>query len=58
MFYTYILKAKCSSHNFVFPTKVMAENFEQYLKSGSGRAFSKRHFNFKLDKFLEKATKQ
>lgn len=27
-----------------FPDKVKAELFESYLKSGSGRAFSKKHF--------------
>jgi predicted GIY-YIG superfamily endonuclease len=27
-----------------FPNKSMAMNFEKYLKSGSGKAFSKRHF--------------
>jgi putative endonuclease len=26
-----------------FPEKQLAENFEKYLKSGSGRAFAKRH---------------
>jgi putative endonuclease len=28
----------------VFADKYKAFNFEKYLKSGSGRAFSKRHF--------------
>lgn len=28
----------------VFTDKYTAYNFEKYLKSGSGRAFSKRHF--------------
>ena len=28
----------------VFPTERTARHFEQYLKSGSGRAFTKRHF--------------
>jgi len=27
-----------------FPTEKAAVRFEQYLKSGSGRAFTKRHF--------------
>ena len=27
-----------------FPTEGQAVRFEQYLKSGSGRAFAKRHF--------------
>jgi putative endonuclease len=27
-----------------FPTQGLASRFEQYLKSGSGRAFAKRHF--------------
>lgn len=27
-----------------FPTELAARNFERYLKSGSGRAFAKRHF--------------
>lgn len=29
---------------FVFQNKYTAYNFEKYLKSGSGRAFMKRHF--------------
>jgi putative endonuclease len=29
---------------FAFKTEAMARNFERYLKSGSGRAFAKRHF--------------
>ena len=29
---------------FVFRDKYMAYKFEKYLKSGSGRAFTKRHF--------------
>jgi len=28
-----------------FPTEQRARQFERYLKSGSGRAFAKRHFN-------------
>ena len=28
-----------------FPAKAAALEFERYLKSGSGRAFSKRHFS-------------
>lgn len=27
-----------------FPDKIKAMNFEKYLKTGSGKAFSKRHF--------------
>jgi predicted GIY-YIG superfamily endonuclease len=27
-----------------FPTEEQAARFEKYLKSGSGRAFAKRHF--------------
>jgi putative endonuclease len=27
-----------------FPTEKVARRFEKYLKSGSGRAFTKRHF--------------
>ena len=27
-----------------FPTEAQALDFEKYLKSGSGRAFAKRHF--------------
>ncbi len=29
---------------FVFKKEYIARNFEIYLKSGSGRAFSKKHF--------------
>ena len=28
----------------VFPDRIKAENFEKYLKSGSGRAFLKKRF--------------
>jgi putative endonuclease len=28
-----------------FPTEQRARQFERYLKSGSGRAFAKRHFS-------------
>lgn len=31
---------------FAFSDKYTAFNFEKYLKSGSGRAFMKKHFNF------------
>lgn len=31
---------------FVFKNESMARGFEQYLKTGSGRAFSKKHFEF------------
>ena len=30
---------------FAFSNKYTAFNFEKYLKSGSGRAFIKKHFN-------------
>jgi len=30
---------------FCFRDKYLAFNFEKYLKSGSGRAFTKKHFN-------------
>ncbi len=36
------LKLSCY---FAFVDKCVAFNFEKYLKSGSGRAFAKRHFN-------------
>jgi predicted GIY-YIG superfamily endonuclease len=29
---------------FAFETENLARNFERYLKSGSGRAFAKKHF--------------
>lgn len=29
---------------FAFKSESLARNFERYLKSGSGRAFAKRHF--------------
>lgn len=29
---------------FAFESESLARNFETYLKSGSGRAFAKRHF--------------
>jgi putative endonuclease len=28
-----------------FPEKQLAEDFERYLKTGSGRAFARRHFS-------------
>jgi predicted GIY-YIG superfamily endonuclease len=31
-----------------FPTENAARRFEKYLKSGSGRAFTKRHFGLSL----------
>ena len=34
---------------FAFKERLMAENFEKYLKSGSGRSFTKKHFEFKID---------
>jgi predicted GIY-YIG superfamily endonuclease len=33
-----------------FPTEEEARRFERYLKSGSGRAFAKRHFARGLEK--------
>lgn len=33
---------------FCFKDKHIAFNFEKYLKSGSGRAFTKKHFENKL----------
>jgi len=30
--------------SFEFPDETRAVRFERYLKSGSGRAFAKRHF--------------
>ena len=33
-----------------FPTENAARRFEKYLKSGSGRAFSKRHFEPDADR--------
>ena len=34
---------------FAFKEQVIAENFEKYLKGGSGRSFSKKHFQMKID---------
>lgn len=34
---------------FAFHTESLARNFEQYLKSGSGRAFAKKHFEDESD---------
>jgi putative endonuclease len=34
---------------FVFNKEKIARNFETYLKTGSGRAFAKKHFEFKID---------
>ncbi len=34
---------------FAFLNEKVARKFEKYLKTGSGRAFSKRHFEFKVD---------
>ncbi len=39
---------------FVLPFSDLARNFEKYLKTGSGRAFIKKHFSvksFKATKF-------
>jgi len=38
-----LLPAKLISY-FAFSNKYIAYNFEKYLKSGSGRAFTKKHF--------------
>jgi predicted GIY-YIG superfamily endonuclease len=37
---------------FSFIDEKTARNFEVYLKTGSGRAFSKRRFGFKVDEAL------
>ncbi|MCD4761174.1 GIY-YIG nuclease family protein [bacterium] len=34
---------------FCFENKNTASDFESYLKTGSGRAFAKKHFEFKID---------
>jgi hypothetical protein len=34
----------CTFFVIEFPTEQRAAQFERYLKSGSGRAFAKRHF--------------
>ena len=34
---------------FAFNNIVIAKKFEKYLKSGSGRAFCKKHFNINED---------
>jgi hypothetical protein len=33
-----------------FPNESAAARFEKYLKSGSGRAFAKRHFSPEFDR--------
>lgn len=38
----YFTPVKLTSY-FAFPNKYTAYNFEKYLKSGSGRAFVKKH---------------
>ena len=38
---------------FAFPNKCTAFNFEKYLKSGSGRAFLKKHEIIKYDGYQE-----
>ncbi len=35
---------------FAFNNIAIAKRFEKYLKSGSGRAFCKKHFNINEDK--------
>jgi putative endonuclease len=37
---------------FCFKNKKTALDFENYLKTGSGRAFTKKHFEFKIDEAL------
>ena len=37
---------------FCFKNRKIASKFEDYLKTGSGRAFSKKHFEFKIDEAL------
>lgn len=34
---------------FALPNEHMIRSFEQYLKTGSGRAFMKKHFEFQID---------
>ena len=34
---------------FAFKEEQICRNFEKYLKGGSGRSFSKKHFEFKVD---------
>lgn len=34
---------------FAFSNEVTCRNFEAYLKTGSGRAFAKKHFAFKIE---------
>lgn len=37
---------------FSFSNKTLSEKFEAYLKTGSGRAFSKKRFEFQFDEAL------
>ena len=37
---------------FAFKNKYVSFNFEKYLKSGSGRAFLKRHLNYGKENFI------
>jgi predicted GIY-YIG superfamily endonuclease len=37
---------------FAFRDNVIARSFETYLKGGSGRSFSKKHFEFKVDEAI------
>ena len=37
---------------FAFRNEKNARNLERYLKTGSGRAFTKRHFKFQCDEAL------
>lgn len=34
---------------FVFINEKICRNFEKYLKTGSGRSFTKKHFELKVD---------
>jgi len=51
-----ILPIKLSCY-FAFANKYTAFNFEKYLKSGSGRAFTKNHFIQKLIGIMDPTTK-
>lgn len=50
---TFTRNKKFSLYMYIaLPDKDLAKSFEMYLKTGSGRAFSKRHFEFKFDEAL------
>jgi predicted GIY-YIG superfamily endonuclease len=46
--HTRMYKPWSVSVSIVFPDEARAKRFERYLKSGSGRAFAKRHFEVRL----------